>query len=180
MVSRNRIKTRLVCQNSVISPVGGVNLAGFLADSSGVPEHPMRIFGRYAVVYLLNGQGRYRDKSGVDVSVRPGDLIFVFPDLPHSYGPLPDRRWDEFYIVFDGPIFHTWQETGLISVSRPVSHLEPVEYWLRRLVAAAGESIGEMRRSRWTGWCACSNCWRTSSRRQRITKPIEHGWRVPG
>lgn len=100
----------------------------------------MRILGRYAVVYLLNGKGIYQDKNGFQSNVRPGDLIFVFPNLPHLYGPLPGERWDEFYIVFDGPIFRIWQETGLIAVNRPIIHIESAEYWLRRLITAAGES----------------------------------------
>lgn len=136
------ITTRLVCQNSVLPAPGGVSYAGYLANSVGVSSKPMRIWGRYAVAYVVNGFGRYGDTNSAEQPIRAGDLIFVFPELPHYYGPLPGDPWDEFYIVFDGPIFHTWREAGLISSTRPVHHLEPIDYWLHRLVTAAGESTG--------------------------------------
>lgn len=137
-----RIETGLTCQNTTIPAVGGINFAGFIVDSTGVPDVPMRIWGKYAAVYLLEGSGRFQDANGLNLVVRPGDLIVVFPDVPHTYGPQAGEKWDEFYVVFDGPVFHAWREQGLISPGRPVLHLEPVAYWLRRLVAAAGESTG--------------------------------------
>jgi AraC-like DNA-binding protein len=140
MPNKPKAVTRLVCQNSVIPPVGGINVAGFLNDSTGVPLNPMRILGKYAAVYLLRGGGCYRDSNGVDLTVRPGDMILVYPELAHSYGPLAGMDWDEFYIVFDGPVFHAWREAELISSDRPVCHLEPVKYWQHRFVAAAGKS----------------------------------------
>lgn len=136
------IKTGLVCQNSSIPAVGGVHFAGYVQGSRGVPDNPMRIWGKYAVVYTLQGKGRYRDGRGTNVPIRAGDLIVVFPDLPHSYLPEPGAQWDEFYIVFDGPVFRAWQASGMLNVQRPVRHLEPVDYWLRRLITAAGESTG--------------------------------------
>jgi AraC-like DNA-binding protein len=102
----------------------------------------MRIWGKFALVYLLHGKGRYRDARGMNLALRPGDLIAVFPDLAHTYRPEPGHRWDEYYIVFNGPVFATWQATGALGVQRPIYHLEPLDYWLRRLVTAAGESTG--------------------------------------
>jgi AraC-like DNA-binding protein len=135
--------TRLVCNNTAIPPIGGVSMAGFIRDSAGISASPMRILGRYAVVYVLHGRGIYRQAGGASVAVRPGDLITVVPDVPHAYHPNPGQRWDEFYIVFDGPAFHPWRDAGLIGAGeKAVRHLEPIEYWLRRLVAAAGDSIG--------------------------------------
>jgi AraC-like DNA-binding protein len=102
----------------------------------------MRIFGKFAVVYLLAGQGSYSEANGPRVPVRAGDLIFVYPEVAHGYGPPVDGTWEEFYIVFDGPVFDAWRTAGLIGGEGPIVHLEPVEYWLRRLITAAGEPTG--------------------------------------
>ncbi|HLL88658.1 MAG TPA: AraC family ligand binding domain-containing protein, partial [Tepidisphaeraceae bacterium] len=136
------VRTELVAANVALSPLGGVSLAGFIRDSAGVPAEPMRVYGKYAMVYLLHGHGRYSDANGLSQPVRPGDLILVFPDVAHSYRPSPGERWDEFYIVFDGPVFDAWRRGGLLSPARPVLHLEPIAYWLRRLVTAAGTGNG--------------------------------------
>jgi AraC-like DNA-binding protein len=125
--------TSLDYQSTVVSPVGGVTLAGFIRDSAGVPADPMRVFGQYALVYLVEGAGRYADANGVRLDVSPGDLLTVFPDLPHTYGPGPGQRWSEFYVAFVGPVFDLWRRQGLLDPARPRRRLEPIDYWLRQL-----------------------------------------------
>jgi AraC-like DNA-binding protein len=95
----------------------------------------MRILGSYAIVYLLDGSGRFADAAGRDLPVSPGDLIVVFPDLPHRYGPDRSRgeHWHEIYVCFDGPAFDAWRAHGLLDPARPVLRLEPIAYWFRRM-----------------------------------------------
>ncbi len=124
------ITTRLLLQNTARSPLGRMTLAGYIRNSSGSPER--RLLGSYALVYLLEGGGRFRDTS-LSLNVRAGDLLLLFPDIPHTYGPGPGQTWSEFYIVFDGPVFDLWRDEGLISPARPVMHLEPIGYWIKRL-----------------------------------------------
>jgi AraC-like DNA-binding protein len=140
--SKLAVQTRMYCQNTAIPAVGGVNFAGSIRHSTGVPERPMRILGRYALAYVLHGTGRYADALGTVAATRPGDLIIVFPDVAHTYHADDGQRWDEFYIVFSGPVFDAWRASGLISPARPILHLQPIDYWLRRLESAAGESTG--------------------------------------
>ncbi len=107
-------------------------MAGFLRDYPAVPE--MKNLEAYAIVYLLDGEGFYKDKSGLELPVKPGDLILVFPGLAHSYGPLPGGNpWTYIYLVFDGPVFRLWQAQGLISPEQPLLHAEPVHHWLEKL-----------------------------------------------
>lgn len=113
--------------------MGGVTLAGTIRGSQGVSAAPMRVLGSYAIVYLLAGGGRYEDALGGVKEIAEGDLIVLFPDVPHAYGPPSGGQWDEIYIVFDGPVFDLWREKALLKPSVPVYHLEPVDYWLRRL-----------------------------------------------
>jgi AraC-like DNA-binding protein len=126
--------------------LGRITMAGMLRSSNGVPRSRMRVLGSYAIVYLTDAQGNYDDANGVSQNVRTGDLLLLFPDVGHSYGPLPGQTWNEFYIVFDGPIFDVWRQRGLISPAKPVHHVEPVEYWLRQwesIVEGIGEKNGE-------------------------------------
>ena len=123
--------TRLLWQKTTNASIGGVDIAGFIRHSGGV-QSP-RLFGRYAVVYVIDGEGYYGDQRGFQSPVRCGDLIFVFPEMAHNYGPGPGQRWSEFYIVFQGPIFDAWRAPGLLDIARPITHLDPTQYWLRKL-----------------------------------------------
>jgi len=114
------------------SPLGGISVAGFIHHSRGLPAHPLRRLGSYALVYVLDGGGRYRDATGLSRAVRAGDLLLLFPDLPHTYGPEPTTHWTEFYLVFDGPVFDLWRQRGLLDPAAPLRHLEPIERWSRR------------------------------------------------
>ncbi len=126
--------------------MGQVTLMGTIRDSSGVPATPMRVLGSYAVVYLLGGGGRYEDARGVREEVAAGDLLLIFPDIAHTYGPLPGGRWDEIYVVFDGPVFDLWRERGVLAPEAPVYHLEPVENWLRRFGEIAAPGLSPLER----------------------------------
>jgi AraC-like DNA-binding protein len=100
----------------------------------GIPATTPRRLGRFNVMYIVTGGGRYRDANGIDRAVRAGDLIIAFPDLPHSYGPEAGGKWDEFYIEFDGPAFRAWRTAGVLDDRQPVLRLEPIDYWLQRFM----------------------------------------------
>ena len=125
-------------RNAARSPLGRVSLAGFVPDGKGIPASPYRVLGSYAVVYLLDGSGRFRDEFGLDLRMRAGDLLVVFPDVAHTYGPGRRERWTEFYLCFDGPVFDLWRESGLLNPAQPLHHLEPIEHWARRFEGVLG------------------------------------------
>jgi AraC-like DNA-binding protein len=126
--------TRVIFQNLQDSPLGRVSLAGTIRHGAGTPSNTMRILGSFALVYLSEGAGMFRDAAGHAERLRPGNLITVFPDIPHRYGPEPNEDWSETYLVFSGPAFDLWRRSGLLDPSRPVRHFEPVAYWQRRLI----------------------------------------------
>jgi hypothetical protein len=82
---------------------------GLLRDHTGVPEKPTRTLGNYAVVYLLRGKGNFIAANGIQRDLVAGDLLLVFPDISHWYGPPPGSVWDEFYIIFSGGVFDLWR-----------------------------------------------------------------------
>lgn len=115
-------------------------MAGRLRGSTGLSVANMRVLGHYAVVFLAGGGGMLHLRGRAPVRCRRGDLLVVFPEIAHAYGPGPGERWDEYYLVFDGAVFDLWRSHGLLSPERPVLRLaapQQAEAEIRALVRAA-------------------------------------------
>ena len=146
----------ILIPNAVQTPLGRWIVAGHIAGGRGVvPARPLRVYGSYAVMCVLRGEGAYGDANGVRRLLAAGDVVFVFPEFGHTYGTGRGRRWDEMYVTFDGPVFDLWRETGLLDPRRPVASV-PDPGWpvrLRALLTDVGrpggqrsERIGQMQR----------------------------------
>lgn len=96
----------------------------------------------YSLVYVHRGSGTYYD-ARVSRPIRAGDVICLFPGVPHAYGPDADERWDEINVDFWGPAFDAWRGPGMLDPDEPVRHLEPVGYWLSRF----NELVGSVSRA---------------------------------
>lgn len=131
-------QSSILARNATRSALGRISLAGLSRNGRGIPRRPLRVLGAWAIVYVLDGGGRYEDANGLRLTLRAGDLLVVFPDLPHTYGPVGAARWTELYLVFDGPVFDLWRANGLLDPAQPVRHLEPIGYWERRLESVLG------------------------------------------
>jgi AraC-like DNA-binding protein len=134
-------RSRVAYYSTVNTPLGQITLSGYQRDSRGIALNDMRTFGKYAVVYLLNGSGRVKWGSHPPVPVRPGDLFFVYPEIPHGYAPGPHEFWSEFFIVFDGPVFDLWRRAGLLQPQNPIRHLPKIRHWLPRLEAVVAPGL---------------------------------------
>ncbi len=128
-------ETQMFFRNRPETPVGRIQVAGCVKDTWRLCTWPMRVLGTYAIVYVTEGAGRFRDALGSDLEVLPGDLLVLFPDVPHSYGPRPGGHWSEIYAHFDGPPFTLWQQAGLLDPTKPVHRLLPLEQWRAELQA---------------------------------------------
>lgn len=120
-------------QSPLRTPVGEIELAGLLRNVTGIDPTGMRILRRFTLVLMVEGRGYYRDARGAKLDLGPGDVVLVFPEIAHAYGPLPGTEWTQIYIVFDGPQFQLWRAQGLLAPERPVLRLGAVDYWRRRL-----------------------------------------------
>lgn len=127
------ITTQTLYQSSRTTPLGQIRLGGFLNKNTSRIFESRRVFGHYVLVYVLEGGGVYSDANWCEQRVQAGDLLMLFPDLAHSYGPGRDDRWSELFVVFDGPVFDLWRDVGMFSSERPVLRLTPVDDWLDRL-----------------------------------------------
>jgi AraC-like DNA-binding protein len=144
-------RSRLVLQSNASSKLGQVPLAGFIRHSQGVSLTQLRTYGRYALVYLLEGSGRFISGKSPAVKCRAGDLLFLYPEIPHGYGPGPGETWSEFYVVFDGPVFDLWRRLGLLQPQQPIRRLAHIRRWLPSLLAVvepglADNAVGMLRR----------------------------------
>jgi AraC-like DNA-binding protein len=127
------LQTRLLFSQGTVSPLGRIKLVGTIRGSQGTSRSRMRLLDGYALVYLLRGGGEYEDASGMRRNVQRGDLIWLFPDLAHRYGPTHGEQWDEIYFMFEGPLFELWHRQKIIGHERPIWRLEPVDFWYGRL-----------------------------------------------
>lgn len=107
------------------SPLGEITVAGTIKHTARTHKATLRVYGQWALVYLLAGQGFYYDAELGETKVSPGQWILVFPEVAHSYGPSAGERWDEVYVSFQGPIFDLWRRKGLFDRRRPVGRWLP-------------------------------------------------------
>ena len=137
------------------TPIGNLKFGGRMQGVAGTGFSQYRIYGMYAMVLILDGGGRYRDRRGVDRRLKAGDLVVVFPELPHQYGPEPGDKWDEIFIAFEGAAFEGWRGHGF-DPAHPVWSLATDGEWARRFAdllrmptgtrAEACEAAGAMHR----------------------------------
>ncbi|MHA6532863.1 AraC family transcriptional regulator [Paenibacillus sp. BAC0078] len=73
------------------------------------------VFGHWALVYIVSGNGTYTENNGKLQQVRGGSLFFFRPGYTYSFGPPPGGSWDEYYINFSGSRVAEWLEAGLIA-----------------------------------------------------------------
>ncbi len=120
--------------------LGVITSAGIGTNIAEAPlRGNMRILDSYAVVYTFDGDASYyKDANGLERDITAGDMILLFPGLAHSYGPRPNERWSEFWMMFEGPVFELWEKTGILNPSQPIHHLEPIDYWLRQFRSVLG------------------------------------------
>ncbi len=102
---------------------GVVNGVGYIYDKEGDFERwcENRTLSAFALVYLLEGSGFYRDDLTGEHRVETGDVILLFPDLMHSYGRVePKAAWSECFIEMAGDTIEALENDGVISRKTPI------------------------------------------------------------
>ena len=103
----------------------------------------MRVLGSFALVYLTEGGGRYQMRGQAPRTCRAGDLLVVFPEIPHAYGPEAGGHWSEIYVVFEGAVFDLWRRLGILSPERSLLRLLPVRRHARSFREIATKRGGD-------------------------------------
>lgn len=111
-----------------------VNSVGFQEVGPGEPyppgNHPSRylfseergrVLQEYQLLYITKGQGRFRSASlQHQVSVPQGSLMLLFPGEWHTYRPMEEAGWREYWIGFESAQMDAWVRQGFFSKSKPV------------------------------------------------------------
>ena len=116
---------------SEASGLGRITTVARLEDSGGTPGKKLRKLGSYALVYVQSGCGIYEDPQHT-LEVNSGDLILLRPEVEHRYKPSENTIWNEYFMLFEGPLFELWEQQGLFPADRPLLKLDPIELWLGR------------------------------------------------
>lgn len=80
-----------------------------------------RVLNEYQLLYITNGNGLFtfgNDKQNCFIS--EGKMFFLMPGVWHSYKPLPNAGWNEYWIGFRGPIIDKIVEEGFFLNRPPV------------------------------------------------------------
>jgi len=115
------------------TPLGRLLFGGLAREGIGTGFRGFRTLEFDALVYLVQGRGLYRDFEGNEQPLATGDFLYVMGDVPHQYGPVNHREWNEIYVCFNGTSFRAWRTMGFIGLSAPVANRLPVSHWLGRM-----------------------------------------------
>lgn len=73
-----------------------------------------RILPEFQMVYISTGEGIF-NSGGVTYKVVPGSLMLILPGIKHSYKPLLETGWREYWVGFKGAYFSGLIEEGRFS-----------------------------------------------------------------
>lgn len=127
--------SQITIPDSPPTAMGSLVGAGYIHQKRGMLD--WRVLGRYALVYVLEGRGWFADAGGAARGVEAGDLLLLFPELAHRYGPGNTGTWAELHILFEGPAFDLARAGGALDSAQPVCRLQPIAHWRARLEEAA-------------------------------------------
>lgn len=129
---------RVVIRNTVISPLGGIRIAGILEEAPGMIDSS-RVFSRYSIAYVVSGKGYYYGKTSGNFAVNSGDVIIVKANEEHHYRPDWGTMWSEIFFEFEGPVFDLWFDEAKLDWNTAVFRLDPISYWKDRFLQTIGE-----------------------------------------
>ncbi|NLE28758.1 MAG: AraC family transcriptional regulator [Phycisphaerae bacterium] len=112
--------------------LGRIRNAGILENADMGPN--FRLMAGYTFVYTLEGTADYHDANGLKRTIVPGDLIIVFPNLPHNYNASPGSRWKQIYVMVESPMLTLWKKHGYIHPAHPIHHAEPIDFWFKKFL----------------------------------------------
>lgn len=88
--------------------------AGFM-DKTGRKEDFVNSSSHsYSIVYVIEGEGEYIDRSGNRFALGPGSFFQRFPDVPHSNNISTGKPWKECFIDFGKELFNAFSLARII------------------------------------------------------------------
>lgn len=110
-----------------------VNTVGFQtilpAGTYPIPNHPSgyyfnpkkgRILSEYQILCISKGSGIFQSETTEKTQVNKGQVIILFPGQWHTYRPLTETGWNEYYIGFEGSIIDNMVKQNFISPTEQI------------------------------------------------------------
>jgi AraC family transcriptional regulator, arabinose operon regulatory protein len=88
-----------------------VNSVGYIRDRGVGAVIADRTLGCYGAVLVARGRAWFDSAPTGRREVGEGTLVWMFPDVAHSYAPLTEE-WLEYWVHFDGPVAERIQSAG--------------------------------------------------------------------
>jgi AraC-like DNA-binding protein len=100
-------------------------------------EHPVifrpvaegRTLPDFQIVYITKGQGIF-NAEGVIYTVNPGSMFLLLPGLRHSYKPVLETGWHEYWVGFNGSFFTRLVREGILTKEHLVFEMGLHEQYL--------------------------------------------------
>jgi AraC-like DNA-binding protein len=135
-----------------------VNTVGFQSIQPNSPyplkDHPSgyffnaqkgRVLPEYQFVYITKGRGLFTSDSMPETQVCKGRLLVLFPGQWHTYHPLLQTGWNEYYIGFEGSIIDNIVKSSFLSDKNQILEVglneELVNLFSRAIEVAESDKI---------------------------------------
>lgn len=79
-----------------------------------------RRLNEYQFIYITSGEGIFESSSCKPIQVEAGSIILVFPDEWHTYKPLKDKGWDEYWVGCKGGVIENLVQNQFITKYDPI------------------------------------------------------------
>ena len=74
-----------------------------------------RILSEYQILYISKGKGTFASESTKKTPIGKGQAIILLPGQWHTYSPLDETGWNEYYIGFEGSIIDNLVANGFVT-----------------------------------------------------------------
>jgi AraC-like DNA-binding protein len=91
--------------------------------------HRGRILSEFQLVYITRGKGTFTSTHSDETGLGEGTIFILFPDIWHTYHPLPETGWEAYWVGFCGPFANRFIENGMLNPENPffeIGYNEPV------------------------------------------------------
>ncbi|MCP3894631.1 MAG: AraC family transcriptional regulator [Bacteroides sp.] len=104
-----------------------------------------RVLREYQLVYITKGRGLFSSDSTPEKQVCKGRLMMLYPGQWHTYCPMKQTGWTEYYIGFEGPIVDSMIKHAFLTREQQILEVglneELVSLFTRALEVAEADKI---------------------------------------
>lgn len=79
-----------------------------------------RILREYQFIYITKGKGILSFDNETIIPIYKGRLFLIFPGQWHTYHPIAETGWNEYYIGFEGPVIDNIINNSFISTENQI------------------------------------------------------------